>query len=247
LLRLNLGIFILHMTLAANFLVLPLLLVERLELASAFHYRVYLPVLVLGFLLMIPAVIYAERRRALKPVLIGAIGLLVAVQALLPFAASWLLMGLALVLFFAAFNLLEAAMPSLVAKTAPVAEKGTAMGLFSTSQFLGIFAGGVLGGLALTHVGVAGVFGLGLAAAVVWLFVAATMASPSHLSNRAYALPKSWMAAEGELSGRLKALQGVAEARVSAREAAVYLKVDPASFDEHALRDLLMGDSAAGA
>ncbi len=247
LLRLNLGVFILHMTLAANFLVLPLMLVERLGLASEFHYRVYLPVLLLGFLLMIPAVIYAERRRALKPVLLGAIGLLVVVQALLPLATDWFLLGVALVLFFAAFNLLEAAMPSLVAKTAPVAEKGTAMGLFSTSQFLGIFAGGVLGGLILTYAGVAGVFGLGLAAAVAWLLVAATMAPPSHLSSRAYALPESWMAAEGELSGRLEALEGVAEARVSAREAAVYLKVDPACFDEQGLRELLLGHSAAGA
>jgi predicted MFS family arabinose efflux permease len=241
LMRLNAGVFILHMTLAANFLVLPLMLVERFELASEFHYRVYLPVLVLGFLLMIPAVIQAERRRALKPALVGAIAVLVAVQALFPFAANWLWLGLALVLFFAAFNLLEAALPSMVAKAAPVAEKGTAMGLFSTSQFLGIFAGGVLGGAALTHAGPAGVFGLGFVAALTWLLLAATMARPSHLSNRAYALPKLWMDAEGELNARLTELDGVVEARVSAREVALYLKVDPARFDESALRTVLSG------
>jgi predicted MFS family arabinose efflux permease len=246
LMRLNAGVFVLHMMLAANFLVLPLMLVERFELASEFHYRVYLPVLVLGFLLMIPAVIQAERRRALKPALVGAIALLAAVQALFPFAANWLSLGLALVLFFAAFNLLEAALPSMVAKAAPVAEKGTAMGLFSTSQFLGIFAGGVLGGATLTHAGPAGVFGLGFVAALAWLLLAATMARPSHLSNRAYALPTLWIDAEGELSTRLRQLEGVAEARVSACEMALYLKVDPARFDESALRAVLSGGADPG-
>lgn len=241
LMRLNAGVFILHMTLAANFLVLPLMLVERFELASEFHYRVYLPVLVLGFLLMIPAVILAERRRALKPALVGAVALLAAVQALFPFAGNWLWLGLALVLFFAAFNLLEAALPSMVAKAAPVAGKGTAMGLFSTSQFLGIFAGGVLGGATLTHAGPVGVFALGFVAALAWFLLAATMARPSHLSNRAYALPTLWIDAEGELGTRLRQLEGVAEARVSAREMALYLKVDPARFDESALRTVLSG------
>jgi MFS family permease len=133
-----------------------------------------------------------------------------------------------------------------VAKVAPVADKGTAMGLFSTSQFLGIFAGGVLGGTALTHAGEAGVFGLGFVAVLAWLLLAATMARPSHLSNRAYALPELWMDAERELNARLSELEGVAEARVSAREVALYLKVDPARFDESALRAVLSGGADRG-
>jgi len=238
LMRLNFGVFILHMTLAANFLVLPLMLVTGLDLPPAQHYLVYLPVLVLGFLLMIPAVIRAERRRALKPALLGAIVVLLLVQALLPVANHWLALGAVLVLFFAAFNLLEATLPSLVAKTAPVLEKGTAMGVFSSSQFFGIFAGGMLGGAILTHASPAWVFVLGLAGAVLWLVVAGTMASPSHLSNRAYGLPASWRAAAGELESRIGKLAGVGEVRVSALEAAVYLKVDPARFDEKGLRTL---------
>ena len=111
LMRLNLGVFVLHMTLAANFLVLPLMLVNRLGLPSEQHYQVYLPVLVLGFLLMIPLVILAERRRALKPVLLAAIALLVVVQAVLPFAVNGFALATTLVLFFAGFNLLEAALP----------------------------------------------------------------------------------------------------------------------------------------
>jgi predicted MFS family arabinose efflux permease len=239
LMRLNAGVFILHTILSANFLVLPLTLVTGLGLPSEQHYQVYLPVLVLGFLLMIPAVIRAERRRALKPALLGAIGVLVLVQGLLPFAGHWLALGLTLILFFAAFNLLEAALPSLIAKFAPVAEKGTAMGVFSTSQFLGIFAGGVLGGALLTHAGQSAVFGLGLAGAFLWLLVAGTMARPSHLSNRAYGLPRSWQSSALDLQNRIGVIAGVAEVRVHAAEVAVYLKVDPARFDEDALRALL--------
>jgi len=238
LMRLNIGVFILHMTLAANFLVLPLLLVTGLDLSPAQHYRVYLPVLVLGFALMIPVVIRAERRQALKPALLAAIGVLLVVQGLLPIADHWLILGIVLVLFFAAFNLLEAVLPSLVAKTAPVVEKGTAMGVFASSQFLGIFAGGMLGGAMMAHVGPTGVFLLGLVGAVLWLAVAATMPVPSHLVNRAYGLPGPWRAAAGELETRVAELGGVGEVRVSAQEAAVYLKVDPTRFDEGALRML---------
>lgn len=238
LMRLNVGVFILHMTLSANFLVLPLMLVTGLDLPPAQHYQVYLPVLVLGFALMIPVVIRAERRRALKSSLLAAIAVLLVVQALLPFANHWLILGAVLVLFFAAFNLLEAMLPSLVAKTAPVIEKGTAMGAFASSQFLGIFAGGVLGGALMAYVGPTGVFALGLMGAMLWLVVAGTMAPPSHLSNRAYGLPAPWRSAVGELESRIGELAGVGEVRVSAREAAVYLKVDPARFDEGGLRVL---------
>ena len=238
LMRLNVGVFILHMTLSANFLALPLMLVTNLDLPPAQHYRVYLPVLVLGFLLMIPAVIRAERRRALKSSLLASIALLVVVQGLLPVANHWLVLGALLVLFFAAFNLLEAMLPSLVAKTAPVIEKGTAMGVFASSQFLGIFAGGMLGGVVMAQVGASGVFALGLLGAVLWLVVAATMTTPSHLSNRAYGLPAPWRTAAGELESRIGELTGVGEVRVSAREAAVYLKVDPVCFDESGLRAL---------
>lgn len=238
LMRLNIGVFILHMVLAANFLVLPLMLVTEIGLPPAQHYRVYLPVLVLGFLLMIPVVVWAERRRALKPALLGAIAVLLLVQALLPITSHWLALGSVLVLFFAAFNLLEATLPSLVAKFAPVLEKGTAMGMFSTCQFLGIFAGGMLGGVLLTHSGPAWVFILGLAGVLLWLAAAATMSPPSHLYGRAYALPASWRAAAGELESRIGKLAGVGEVRVSAVEASVYLKVDPAHFDERGLRAL---------
>jgi MFS family permease len=158
----------------------------------------------------------------------------------LPFAVNGFALAVTLVLFFAGFNLLEAALPSLVAKTAPVAEKGTAMGVFSTSQFLGIFVGGVAGGGILAHAGPAVVFMLGLVSAVVWLLIARTMASPGHLANRSYALPEPWASDASDLQSRIDDMEGVAEVRVSAIESAIYLKVDPDVFEEPALRGLLL-------
>lgn len=236
LLRLNAGVFILHLTLSANFLVLPLVLVNELGLASAQHYQFYLPVLLLGFALMIPGIIWAERRRQLKPALLIAILLLLIVQFSLPWVSTGWAYALALIGFFAAFNLLEASLPSLIAKIAPVAEKGTAMGVFSTSQFLGIFVGGVLGGLLFTWGGSAAVFLFGGILAVIWFLLAASMARPSHLSLRAFTLPGAWAHAAPELQRKLAELPGIAEARVSAPEQAVYLKVDPTRFEEEALR-----------
>lgn len=235
LMRLNGGIFLLHAILAANFLVIPVLLVEEVGLASADHYQFYLPVLLGGFLLMVPAILYAERQRALKPVFLGAILLLLMVQILLPFALNLWTLLLVLVLFFAAFNLLEASLPSLIAKTAPLASKGAAMGVFSTSQFLGIFCGGAMGGIALQYGGQWAVFLLGILCATLWLGVAQGMARPSHLSQRSYALPIGWQGAAAELQTRLQGVAGVAEVRVHENEAAVHLKIDRRQFTETAV------------
>jgi MFS family permease len=121
-----------------------------------------------------------------------------------------------------------------------VAEKGTAMGVFSTSQFLGIFVGGVAGGGILTHAGPTVVFTLGLVSAVVWLLIARTMAPPCHLANRSYALPELWASDASDLQSCIGRIAGVVEVRVSAIESAIYLKVDPAIFQERELRRLLL-------
>jgi MFS family permease len=142
---------------------------------------------------------------------------------------------LALWLFFVAFNLLEATLPSLVAKMAPGERKGTAMGVYSTSQFLGAFTGGVLGGWMHTHLGNQGVFLLGVGMAALWLLVAWGMASPSYLSN--YLLPVGALEEDHAalLAKKLLEVDGVAQAVVIAEEGVAYLKVDLTSFDEHAL------------
>jgi hypothetical protein len=151
---------------------------------------------------------------------------------MLYFAAADLFALLAaLVVFFSAFNVMEASLPSLITKAAPAEAKGTAMGLYSSAQFLGIFVGGLVGGWAHQVGGSDGVFLLTAAIALVWLIAATTMAQPSYLTTRLLPIVKSRAADAEALAARLRQLPGVAEAVVIADENLAYLKVDSRSFD----------------
>src|SRR5699024_10391862 len=144
--------------------------------------------------------------------------------------------AIGLLVFFTAFNLLEASLPSLISKAAPAESKGTAMGVYSSSQFFGIFAGGALGGWVLgafaPH-GVTAVFGLTAVLALCWLLVALTMPTPNHLSSRLIRLPDMRDCEQrSRLDAQLLAIPGVAEAVVVTEEGVAYLKVDNQTLDE---------------
>ena len=161
LLRLDFGIFALHAMLTASFLVVPGLLRDTLDMPVHDQWMVYLPVLLLSVAVMVPAIIVAEKYRRMKGVFVGAVAALVVSQLMLYVGAGNLFVLLAaLIVFFSAFNVMEASLPSLITKAAPADAKGTAMGLYSSLQFLGIFVGGIIGGLAHQHGGSAGVFAL---------------------------------------------------------------------------------------
>ena len=160
LLRLDFAIFSLHAILTASFLAVPPLLSATLGLRSPADWKVYLPVLGGSILLMIPAVFLAERGARAKEVFIVAIAALAAsLLALAFFGRSALALFAALVLFFAAFNTMEALLPALITKMAPAGAKGTASGIYSSAQFLGIFFGGACGGLAFAAGGGEAVLG----------------------------------------------------------------------------------------
>jgi MFS family permease len=175
LLRLNAGIFILHIILYAMFVVVPARVVEA-GLPLAEHWKIYLPALVASLVVMVPAILYADRRNRPKPVLIGAVVLLLLVQAAFGVAEAEVALLAGLMLgFFVAFNLLEAMLPSLVSRMAPEGGRGVAIGVYNTTQTLGVFFGGLLGGWVARHQGATGVF-LGCAAlAALWLGLAAGM------------------------------------------------------------------------
>ena len=175
LLRLNAGIFILHVVLYAMFVVMPPIVVQA-GLALPEHWKLYLPVMFGSFVLMLPAILYADRRHHPKPVLLGAIGLLLAVEGFLAVARLRLdvLTGLMLA-YFAAFNVLEAMLPSLVSRLAPAHGRGVAIGVYNTTQTLGVFFGGLLGGWMARHHGAGGVFIACAGLCAVWLAVAAGM------------------------------------------------------------------------
>jgi len=232
LLRLDFGIFSLHAMLTASFLVVPGLLRGTLGVTSHDQWIVYLPVLLVSVAVMVPAIIVAEKHRRMKGVFVAAVAALVVSQTMLYLGAGNLYVLLAaLIVFFSAFNVMEASLPSLITKAAPPDAKGTAMGLYSSAQFLGIFVGGIVGGLAHQHGGSAGVFALTAAIALLWLLAAGTMAQPSYLTTRLVPIADGKAGDAESLAARLRQVPGVAEAVVIAEEKLAYLKVDSKSFD----------------
>lgn len=180
LMRLNYGVFALHATQMAMFVVIPGALIRLGHLPLIEHWKVYLPVVILSFLLMLPPIFISERHGKSKQVFVGAIALLLLVQigmgVLLSGAhASWPWLLALLLAFFLAFNILEASQPSLVSRIAPPSAKGAALGVYNTLQALGLFCGGALGGLLVQHVGPTAVFVLGAALTTGWLIIAANM------------------------------------------------------------------------
>jgi MFS family permease len=137
LLKLGFGVFILHMVLSATFVVFPLVLQQNLMIDETLHWRTYLPVFVLSIVLLLPMVIVAEKFRRAQAVFLFAVTMLIVAEAGLSLGDSYLAVFLMLVLFFGAFNFLEAVLPATVARIAPADMKGTAMGLFSSAQFIG--------------------------------------------------------------------------------------------------------------
>ena len=173
LMRLNFGIFALHAVQVAMFVVLPGWLVERAGLELASHWQLYLPVVLLSFWPMMPAVRWGERNHRQRAVFVASVAALALVMfglaarphGLVPFAVL-------LFVFFAAFNILEASLPSMVSRLAPTDIRGTALGLFNTTQSLGLFAGGAVAGAVRAGWGDAAVFVLAGLIIAVWLVAA---------------------------------------------------------------------------
>ncbi len=173
LLRLNFGIFSLHAVQMAMFVVLPTWLADRAGIAVSDHWKIYLPVVVLSFLLMLPPLFWSERRGKLRAVFLGSIAMVLLVQLALVAQPSGLLpFAILLLVFFAGFNVLEASLPSLISRLAPVDAKGAALGVYNTTQSLGLFFGGVLGGWVQQVWGRPAVFVACAVLMALWLVVA---------------------------------------------------------------------------
>jgi MFS family permease len=243
LLRLNAGILVLHIVLYAMFVVMPPRVVAAgLELEE--HWKLYLPVVLGSFVLMVPAILFADRRRRHKLVLVGAVALLVASEASLGAAGSIGAIAAVMLAFFVAFNVLEALLPSLVSRLAPAHGRGVAIGVYNTTQTLGVFFGGVIGGWVAKHYGTTGVFAVCTALSVLWLAIAAGMRAPPAAVNEFSSLTLS-IASGVELEGLREALarvRGVREAEVLAHERIARLKVVPGEWDEPSARKLVTGE-----
>ncbi len=241
LLRLDFGIFSLHAILMSVFMQVPFLLRDN-GLHAVYHWKVYLPVMLLAFVFMVPPMIFADKKGKSKEVFMGAISLAALAQlTLFVFHGSVLSIAFALLMFFIAFNLLEAMLPSLISKTAPLAAKGTAMGIYSSVQFMGAFVGASAGGFLMQHFGGNAVLIFAMVLLLLWLLVASGMRSPAAVRTRLYPLPPLNEAAAKQLQSSLMKLNGVREAMVVAAEQMVSIKVETSGFDEASVAQLLKG------
>lgn len=169
---LNCSVFILHLMLTAAFLVIPALLLEHWQLPINKHWIVYLIVLFAALVIMLPAMLFAEKRGKLKEVMLLAAASLLISQVLLALLGEGKVAGfIAVLIFFAGFNLFEAILPSELSKKVDPAMRGAAMGAFSTSQFLGAFVGGSAGGVLLATWGPQSVYWLCAGLVIPWLFI----------------------------------------------------------------------------
>jgi MFS family permease len=180
----------------------------------------------------------------MKQIFAGAVFVLALAQFIIaPAANDFVMVFAALCLFFIGFNVLEATLPSLIAKTSPPDIKGTAMGVYSTFQFTGAFVGGALGGWILGHFGAIAVFLFNGLCLLVWLVMAASMRNPRYLGSFLINVGPMPDEQARRLAMEITAVTGVAEAVVIGEEGIAYLKVDNHALDREALKKFAAPDA----
>jgi len=239
LLRLDAGILLLHMIMTALFVAMPLVLRDVLGIDGQHHWTVYLPVLLLSVIAMVPFMLFAERKRRVRLVFTGAVVVLCLSQlGLVVSGGHAVSVVVFLFVFFTAFNYLEASLPSLVSRVAPADKKGTALGVYTSAQFLGAFLGGTLGGWCLGQYGVSGVFAITSVMGALWIAVTLGLRDPRYLRNVLLQVGPCDEDGAAQLAARLAGVSGVAEAVVLAEEGVAYLKVECEDFDLDTLQHL---------
>jgi len=224
LLKLNAGILFLHILLMSSFVALPGEF-EQAGFPASEHWKVYLVTMLIAFVGVVPFIIIAEVKRKMKLVFVSCVALLLIAELVLWQAGAhfWTLV-VGVQLFFFAFNLMEAILPSLISKESPAGYKGTAMGIYSTSQFLGVAIGGSVGGWVFQHIDAQAVFLLGAGIAILWLLVSLTMQEPPYVSSLRVVIDHTDNT--HLLEQRLRQAPGVSNVLIIAEERAAYIKID---------------------
>ncbi len=244
--RLSYGIFALHAILMALFIAIPFEMRDA-GLPVSEHWKVYLPVMLGSFVLMVPAIMGQGRSERVKRTFLICVALIFVAHVVLPWLASGITaLTLFLLIFFTPFNILEALLPSLTSRMAPAGSKGVAIGIYSSVQFLGTFFGAAAGGFLYSRWALDGIVIANTALLVIWLVVCAGMRIPEPLSTRTYSVPPMDLAETQALATALRAIPGVHEARVVAAESTAYLKVDSVRFDEHNVLQTIAGKGELG-
>ncbi|PIJ40621.1 MFS transporter [Tatumella sp. OPLPL6] len=237
LLKLNAGILFLHILLMSSFVALPGEF-EQAGFPASEHWKVYLVTMLIAFVGVVPFIIIAEVKRKMKLVFVSCVALLLIAELILWQAGAhfWTLV-VGVQLFFFAFNLMEAILPSLISKESPAGYKGTAMGIYSTSQFLGVAIGGSVGGWVFQHVDAQAVFLLGAGIAIVWLLVSLTMQEPPYVSSLRVVIDRTDNAQS--LEQRLRQAPGVSNVLIIPEERAAYIKIDSKTTNRQEIEALI--------
>ncbi|RUO18089.1 MFS transporter [Aliidiomarina haloalkalitolerans] len=239
LMRLNFGVFVLHLVLTAWFVTLPLQLVDA-GLAAQHHSWLYLPTLILSFAVMVPMmIILVRRKQQVLGMRLAMIMLIAALASVAIYADALVGLIVGVWVFFIGFNYLEASLPAMLTQHAPAGSKGSASGIYTTAQFAGAFLGGVIGGFSLQKFGATGVIIFCIALLVCWLLISMGLQQVLATTRMTYALAGLTPAQAATLSAELTALGGIEEAIVIADEGAVYLKVQRENFDAQAIQGVL--------
>jgi MFS family permease len=243
LLRLDVGIFCMHTMMTATFIALPFALRNDFHLSTSSHVWFYLPILLASVAGMIPLIIVAEKYGRMKQIFTTCVAALLVAEIVMS-VTHHVMAGLVVGMFiyFVAFNVLEASLPSLVSRLAPAAGKGTAMGVYSTCQFFGVFCGGIFGGMMYDAFGVNGVFMLSAAVALVWLLLCRGMRFPMNMTREMIFIAKLSPAEIDRLVGKIRLLDGVEEVSMIAEESMIYMKVDKTRYQPDAMAGLLKPD-----
>ena len=244
--RLHVSVFALHLLLTAMFIYMPSQLIQFADIPLAKHGLVYLPLLVISLFFAFPSIILAEKYRKMRGIFLTAIGGVILGLLLLIFGyqSKYILLA-GLGLFFIAFNVMEALLPSWLSKSAPIQSKATAMGVNASSQFLGAFFGGMIGGQLLLLNNTALGWSILSGIAVVWLLISFSLAQPRYLSSLVLPLPETKQT--DEWTSQLLAIRGIEEVVVMPDQQFAYVKIDKQLIDEAARQDLtrLLGKEVA--
>ena len=244
--RLHVSVFALHLLLTAMFIYMPSQLIQFADIPLASHGLVYLPLLIISLFFAFPSIILAEKYRKMRGIFLTAIGGIILGLLVLIFGyeSKYILLA-GLGFFFIAFNVMEALLPSWLSKSAPIQSKATAMGVNASSQFLGAFFGGMIGGQLLLLNNTALGWGILSAIAIVWLLISWGLAQPRYLSSLVLRLPEAKQT--DEWTSQLLAIRGIEEVVVMSDQQFAYVKIDKQLINEAARQDLtqLLGKDVA--
>ena len=244
--RLHVSVFTLHLLLTAMFIYVPSQLINFADIPLSSHGLVYLPLLVISLFFAFPSIILAEKYRKMRGIFLTAIAGIIAglLVMIFGFESKYVLL-LGLGLFFIAFNVMEALLPSWLSKAAPIQSKATAMGVNASGQFLGAFCGGILGGQLLVLNNTSLGWSILTVIAIVWLLISFGLSQPRYLSSVIFSLPDNKQT--DEWTSQLLAIRGIEEVVVMPEQQVAYIKVDKLLIDDAARHDLtlLLGKEVA--